>query len=262
MDYSTVRTERVGDVGVITLNRPEKMNAINRALIDDFDAAIHANKEDGVRALILTGAGRGFCAGADLTAEQGEGHTPGNETLLKKGMPLGYPSLLLRRFPRPTIAAVNGAAVGAGFGLALACDIRIASESARFSAIFAKRALTPDYGCTQLLPMAVGMSRAMELMYTGDIIDAREAERIGLVNYVIPNDEFTEYVMQFAHKLSSGPSVAHAMTKRMAYSSHTRSLEEQLWIEGQASQVSGMSEDRDEGVKAFLERREPVFQGR
>ena len=193
MDYSTVRTERVGDVGVITLNRPEKMNAINRALIDDFDAAIHANEEDGARALILTGAGRGFCAGADLTAEQGEGHTPGNETLLKKGMPLGYLSLLLRRFPRPTIAAVNGAAVGAGFGLALACDIRIASESARFSAIFAKRALTPDYGCTQLLPMAVGMSRAMELMYTGDIIDAREAERIGLVNYVIPDDEFTEY---------------------------------------------------------------------
>ena len=262
MNYSTVRSERVGDVGVITLDRPEKMNAINRALINDLDAAIHQNEEDGVRALILTGAGRGFCAGADLTAKPGEGHIPGNETLLKKGMPLGYPSLLLRRFPRPTIAAVNGAAVGAGFGLALACDIRIASESARFSAIFAKRALTPDYGCTQLLPMAVGMSRAMELMYTGDIIDAREAERIGLVNYVIPDDEFTEYTMQFAQKLASGPSVAHAMTKRMAYSAHTRDLEEQLWIEGQASQVSGMSEDRAEGVKAFLEKREPVFQGR
>ena len=102
----------------------------------------------------------------------------------------------------------------------------------------------------------------MELMYTGDIIDAHEAERIGLVNYVIPDDEFTEYAMQFAQKLASGPSVAHAMTKRMAYSAHTRSLEEQLWIEGQASQVSGMSEDRAEGVKAFLEKREPVFQGR
>ncbi|MYA62703.1 MAG: enoyl-CoA hydratase/isomerase family protein, partial [Dehalococcoidia bacterium] len=91
MDYSTVRTERVGDVGVITLNRPEKMNAINRALIADLDAAIHASEEDGTRALILTGAGRGFCAGADLTPKPGEGHTPGNETLLKKGMPLGYP---------------------------------------------------------------------------------------------------------------------------------------------------------------------------
>ncbi len=262
MDYSTVRSERVGDVGVITLNRPDKLNAINRALIEDLDAAITANEADGARALILTGAGRGFCAGADLTAAPGEGHTPGNETLLKKGMPLGYPSLLLRRFPRPTIAAVNGAAVGAGFGLALACDIRVASESARFSAIFAKRALTPDYGCTQLLPMAVGMSRAMELMYTGDIIDACEAERIGLVNHVVPDDEFTENVMQFAHKLASGPSVAHAMTKRMAYSAHSRGLEEQLWIEGQASQVSGMTEDRAEGIKAFLEKREPNFQGR
>ncbi len=262
MEYSTVRSERVGDVGLITLNRPDKMNAINRALIEDLDDAIHASESDGARALVLTGAGRGFCAGADLTAKPGEGHTPGNETLYKKGMPLGYPSLLLRRFPRPTIAAVNGAAVGAGFGLTLACDIRIASSSARFSAIFAKRALTPDYGCTQLLPMAVGMSKAMELMYTGDIIDAREAERIGLVSYVVPDDELSEFVMQFAHKLASGPSVAHAMTKRMAYSASARDLEEQLWIEGQASQVSGMSEDRAEGIRAFLEKREPKFQGR
>ena len=262
MEYSTLISERVGDVGVITLNRPEKMNAINRAMIEDLEAAIRENRDEGARALVLTGAGRGFCAGADLTARKGEGHTPGNETLLKKGMPLGFPSLLLREFPRPTIAAVNGAAVGAGFGLALACDIRVSSESARFSAIFAKRALTPDYGCTQLLPLAVGMSRAMELMYTGDIIGAAEAERIGLVNHVFADDEFTEQAMLFARKLASGPSVAHAMTKRMAYSAHTRDLEGQLWMEGQSSQVSGMSEDRAEGLKAFMERREPVFQGR
>ena len=262
MSGSTVLTERVGGVGVVTLNRPDKMNAIDRALIDDFEAAVRWARDEEVRALLLTGAGRGFCAGADLTAKPGEGHTPGTETLRAKGMPLGYPSLLLREFPRPTIAAVNGAAVGAGFGLALACDIRIAAESARFSAIFAKRALSPDYGCTQLLPMAVGMSKAMELMYTGDIIDAAEAKRIGLASEVVPDGELLERAMDLARKLASGPSVAHALTKKMAYSSMTRSLEEQLWLESQASLASGSSEDRAEGVKAFLEKREPAFSGR
>ena len=262
MQGSTVLTERVGDVGVVTLNRPEKLNALNRTLMEDLEAAIRASEEDGVRALLLTGAGRGFCSGADLTAPKGEGHISGNETLFKKDLPLGYLSLLLREFPRPTVAAVNGPAVGAGLGLALACDIRVASQSAKFSAIFAKRALTPDYGCTQLLPMAVGMSKAMELMYTGDIIDAAEAERIGLVSCVTSDDEFSERAMDLAQKLASGPSVAHELTKRLAYSAPMRTLREQLWMEGQSSQISGMSEDRAEGQRAFIERREPVFRGR
>ena len=262
MTLSSVLSERVGDVGVVTLNRPDKLNAIDRGLIDGIDAAIEWAEASEVRALVLTGAGRGFCAGADLTAPPGMGHTPGTETLAKKRMPLGFPSLLLRRFPRPTIAAVNGAAVGAGFGLALACDMRIAAESARFSAIFAKRALSPDYGCTQLLPMHVGMSKALELMYTGDIIDAAEAERIGLVSSVVPDDELLERAMDLAAKLATGPSVAHALTKQMAYSAMSRSLQDQLWLEGQASQATGATEDRAEGIRAFKERREPVFRGR
>ena len=121
MSDLSVLSERVGDVGVLTLNRPGKMNAIDRDLIESLESAIKEARDDGVRALLLTGAGRGFCTGADLTAPPGQGHTPGTESLAKKGMPLGYPSLLLQQFPRPTIAAVNGAAVGAGFGLALAC---------------------------------------------------------------------------------------------------------------------------------------------
>ena len=262
MSRPSVLNERADDVGVITLNRPEKMNAIDRSLIDDLEAAIAQARSGGVRALMVTGAGRGFCAGADLTAAPGMGHTPGTESLAKKGMPLGYPSLLLQQFPRPTIAAVNGPAVGAGFGLALACDIRIAAESARFSAIFAKRALSPDYGCTQLLPMAVGMSKALELMYTGDIIDAREAESIGLVSCVVPDDELLEHSMDLATKLASGPSVAHELTKKLTYSASRHDLQDQLWLEGQASQATGSTEDRAEGVRAFHERREPVFKGR
>ena len=262
MSDLSVLSERVGDVGVLTLNRPNKMNAIDRDLIESLECAIKEARDDGVRALLLTGSGKGFCAGADLTAPPGQGHTPGTESLARKGMPLGYPSLLLQQFPRPTIAAVNGAAVGAGFGLALACDIRIASESARFSAIFAKRALSPDYGCTQLLPIIVGMSKALELMYTGDIIDAGEAERIGLVSCVAPDEELLERAMGLAHKLASGPSVAHELTKRLAYSAYSRELHDQLWLEGQASQATGSTEDRAEGVRAFHERREPVFKGR
>ena len=262
MSQPSVISERVGDVGVLTLNRPAKMNAIDRDMIESLESSIGEARDDGVRALLLTGAGRGFCTGADLTAPPGQGHTPGTETLAKKGMPLGFPSLLLQQFPRPTIAAVNGAAVGAGFGLSLACDIRIAAQSARFSAIFAKRALSLDYGCTQLLPMAVGMSKALELMYTGDIIDAGEAERIGLASCVVPDGDLLERSMDLAHKLASGPSVAHELTKRLAYAAYTRNLHDQLWLEGQASQATGSTEDRDEGVRAFHERREPVFKGR
>ena len=262
MSESSVLSERVGDIGVLTLNRPTKMNAIDRDMIDSLESAIGKAREDGVRALLLTGAGRGFCAGADLTAQPGQGHTSGTESLAKKGLPLGFPSLLIQQFPRPTIAAVNGAAVGAGFGLALACDIRIAAERARFSAIFAKRALSPDYGCTQLLPMAVGMSKALEMMYTGDIIDAVEAERIGLVSSVVPDEDLLERAMDLAHNLASGPSVAHELTKKLAYSAYSRDLQDHLWFEGQASQATGSTEDRAEGVRAFHERREPVFKGR
>ncbi len=261
MSGATVLFERVGDVGVVTLNRPEKLNAINRAFIDDFDDAVRECGEEGVRALMVTGAGRAFCSGADLTASKEDAHTSGTESLLRRGMPLGYASLLLQEFPRPTIAAVNGPTVGGGLGIALGCDIRVAAASARFSAIFAKRALSPDYGCTQLLPLAIGMSRALELMYTGDIIDAREAERIGLVSQVFSDDEFSERAMELAQKLASGPSVAHALTKRLAYSSHSRDLREQLWMEAQASGVSSSTEDRAEGVRAFHEKREPAFRG-
>ena len=262
LGYSTIIVDTTGDVGRIKLNRPDSLNALNLAMTEELASAIEAMRADGARALLLTGAGRGFCSGADLAAQPGEGHPGGNDLLRTKGLPLGYHALLLQEFPRPTIAAVNGAAVGAGFSLALACDVRIAAQNARFSAIFARRGLTPDYGCTQTLPSIVGMSKALDLMYTGDIIDADEAERIGLVSRVVPDDELAETAMELAQKLASGPSVIHGLIKKLAYSSGRRTLEEQLWLESQSNLVSSTTEDRAEGILAYRERREPGFTGR
>lgn len=133
MEYSTIISERVGTVALITLNRPDRLNALNQDMTDELEEAIAEARRDNARTLMLIGAGRGFCSRADLTAEEGKGHPKGNDRLREKGLPLGYHAMLLREFPRPIVAAVNGVAVGAGLSLALACDIRVSAKSARFS---------------------------------------------------------------------------------------------------------------------------------
>ena len=231
--------------------------------MEDLEAAIRASEEDGVRALLLTGAGRGFCSGADLTAPKGEGHISGRESLFKSNMPLGYPSLLLREFPRPTVAAINGPAVGAGLGLALACDVRIASESAIVLGHI--RQARAHAGLRLHTAPAHGgrvCRRPWSLCTPATSSTPPRPRGSALVSCVMPDDEFSERAMELAQKLASGPSVAHELTKRLAYSAPMRTLRDHLWMEGQASQVSSMSEDRAEGQRAFIERREPVFRGR
>ena len=166
-------------------------------------------------------------------------------------------------FAKPVIAAVNGVAVGAGLALALACDIRIASENARFSAIFVRRGLVADCGTTFLLPRVVGVAKALEMMWTGDIIDAAEAARVGLVSQVVPADDLMKVSKEFAARLARGPSVSIELMKRLTYEgAKTDSLQSQMAHENFAQNVCSQTEDVKEGARSFLEKREPRFQGR
>ena len=246
----------------MTLNRPDKLNALSDALMEEIVQALgETNRDDEVKALIITGAGRGFCSGADLT--QAEKAEMTRRLLLE---PVGFFSRIgrsLHDVEKPVVAAVNGIAAGAGFSIALGCDIRIAAQSARFSAIFIRRALAPDTGASYLLPRIVGIAKALELMWTGDIIDAREAERIGLVSWVVPDEDLMKVARELAGRITSMPSVAIELTKRMVYKGlDVSDFAVSQSYEGLAVSITTQTEDFQEGIKSFLEKREPEFKGR
>ncbi|MCS7207154.1 MAG: enoyl-CoA hydratase-related protein [Dehalococcoidia bacterium] len=267
MPYSTLEIEMGAGWAMVALNRPERLNAITPEMQTELEQALMELRAQEVRALIVTGRGRGFCSGADvsgLAGARGEGASAlagGPAGRLRR--PLGWPTGLLFRFGRPTIAAVNGVAAGAGLSLALACDIRLAAESARFSAIFVRRGLMPDYGCTWLLPRLIGPSRAYDMMYTGRMVSAQEAERWGLVSKVVPDDRLLEEAKALASELAKGPPLAlEAIKAAVQRSLETPRLEEHLLVEAYGQSVLMQTEDHQEGVRAFLEKREAQFKGR
>jgi 2-(1,2-epoxy-1,2-dihydrophenyl)acetyl-CoA isomerase len=223
-----------------------------------------ANSDDAVKVVVITGEGRGFSAGTDL---MGQGEESEWHERPYQGREARYRSRYLGTATvynciKPTIAAVNGVSVGAGFSLALACDIRIASEAARFSAIFVKRAIVADTGCTWFLPRIVGQERALEMMYTGRMVGAEEALRIGLVSEVVPADQLADRVTQLATEIAEGPSLAVELNKRLAREAWRRTLEEQVELEEYLQGITHKSEDAAEGRASFLEKRPPVFKGR
>lgn len=267
MPYKTIKLDIENHVATLTLNRPEKLNALNAAICDEAAGAIkNLNEDDRVKVLIMTGAGRAFCSGADLSDKSRATDMNQKISRAEKISPfvgMGWVVRQLDLFTKPVIAAINGPAVGAGLSYALAADIRIASEKAIFSAIFVRRGLVPDMGMSFYLPRLVGMSRALELMMTGDIIDAREAALIGLVNRVVPHHKLMPAVHELADRLARGPSLAIEMTKRMTYTGlATGSVVTQMGIEAYMQDVAFRSEDVREGVKAFLEKRPPKFKGK
>jgi len=262
MGSTVVLWERREGVGLITMNRPEKFNAMNRQLIAELRENLEgAEKDEEVKVVVLTGAGEGFCAGGDI-----EGHPSFKtddpmvrEKYMKEAQLI---TLLLHRMPKPIIAAVNGVAAGAGLDMAMACDIRIASEEARFTEVFAKAGLIPDMGGTYFLPRLVGVGKALELIFTGDIIDAQEALRIGLVNQVVASSELMTRAMELAKRLAQGPTQSYRLAKLAVYQGLELGLETALEHEVFGQNLLLGTEDVREAAKAFTEKRKPVFKGK
>jgi enoyl-CoA hydratase/carnithine racemase len=256
----TIEVTRGSGIVTVTLNRPAKKNAANSQMWDELletFRAIAATRAD--RVMVLTGAGGEFCAGADLT---GGGAGAPSRHHLAHMRHVGDVALALHRLPIPTIAKVRGVAVGAGCNMAIGCDLIVASDNARFSEIFARRGLSIDFGGSWLLPRIVGLHRAKELALFADIISATEAERIGLVNRVMPDEEIDAFVDAWAERLAAGPPIALAMTKRMLDNSLQVTMEEALDDEGVAQTANFGTTDTAEAMRAFVEKREPHFEGR
>jgi 2-(1,2-epoxy-1,2-dihydrophenyl)acetyl-CoA isomerase len=261
VEYEGFFVEKEGAIATLVLNRPERLNALLPTLILDFPRAIEdVRKDDDIRVLIMTGAGRAFCAGGDVSTK-GSGKTYQELSQRWSRFLIGPVAMSLRNLEKPTIAAINGAAVGAGVSLFLACDIAIASENARFGLAFVKVGLVPDAGATYFLPRKVGIAKAIELMCTGDMIDAKEAERIGLVSRVVPHDKLMEEVKKLAEKLAKGPPIAIGLIKRATYKSLDNNLEQQIDFEDFAQSLCFKTEDHKEGARSFMEKREANFKG-
>jgi enoyl-CoA hydratase/carnithine racemase len=264
MDYTCLLYESKDGVATLTMNRPERLNALGDTLREDlYDGVQRASQDPDVRVLVLTGAGKGFCAGGDVKAMHEAKQTAAARPLVEKIAPLRDRVLLaMRQAPQPIIAAVNGAAAGAGMNIALACDIRLASTTARFGETFVKRGLHVDWGGTYFLPRIVGMARACELIFTGETIDAEKALTLGLVSAVVPPDELMAATYALARKIAAGPPIAVRLAKRALYHNQEVDLRAALEFETFAQNICFETEDAREGIRAFVEKRAPVFQGR
>jgi len=248
-------------IATITFNRPERLNAVTEAMRTEVHRiATQLRTDESVKVLVFTGAGEAFSTGADAKELTADYSGPIEPYILKR--PLGWWILPVRSFPKPTIAAIPGVVAGVTFSLALACDFRIASERARLSMVFVKRGLVPDGGATYYLPRMVGTSKALELMLMGDTLDAKEAERLGLVNKVVPHDQLMKATMELARRIAAGPSIAIELIKRGVYKGAANDLESQLDFETLAQRICFQTEDFKEGITSFLEKRQPKFKGR
>ena len=258
MEYTSIVLKRDAGVATIVLNRPEIMNGVDQTMCDELLAAIdEVARDHEVKAMILTGSGRAFCAGGDLGSSIYTIKDPKElgDIILK----FGQVPINMRNLPKPVIAMVNGAAVGAGLGFALACDIIIASDKARFGHVYVNLGVQSDCGATYFLPRLIGVSKACALIFTGDIIDAAEAERIGLVNQVVPAEELETRTMELASKLAKKPTLAMGMAKKSIYQGLTMDLASAVEFEARAHVMTMISDDMTEGIAAFKEKRAPKF---
>jgi len=262
VEYQNILWEQQDGVGIITLNRPDALNALNRAHLVELNQAVERARFDpSVRSLVITGAGRGFSAGADVK-EWGSGASESEEPAAG-WIDLAH-ALIMRiyRMPKPIVAAVNGVAVGAGCDITLAADLRVASTKARFGQAYIKLGFCPDAGGSFLLPRLIGEARAMEMIYTGRIIEADEANRIGLLNALVEPEELMPAALELAGRLAKGPTVAIGLSKENIRQNAYLNIEDALRNERIAGNICGKTEDAKEGLAATIERRDANFQGR
>ena len=264
MSYENLTVEREGQIAVLTLNRPDKLNAINRELhLEMMAACEELRSDDGVRVVIFTGSGRGFCSGADLTANRSDGENASRSERLDEYNWVGRQALMVYRdLDKPTIAAVNGVAAGAGMGLALACDMRVGCENTRFKTVFIERSLSPDSGLSYFLPRIVGVSRASDLVFTSRTVDADESWRLGLLDRMSTAENLLSDAKELARQIAFWPPVAMQMSKRALQRSLDATLEDQLQYETHSIVFARRApHDVAEAAASFRERRPPVFTG-
>lgn len=262
MNYSTLLVEKKDDIGSITFNRPDKLNALNALAFKEFIAALHeVDQDDVIRVVIITGAGRAFSAGLDLQ-EASKGPDESDLQVAPTQGSRAWIPQIMRNMKKPIIAALNGVAAGAGFTIALACDIRIASEEARLLASFLRVGLVPEIGSTYNLPRLIGIAKACELIFTAKTITAEEAKEMGLVNEVVSKDQLIPFTWKMATEIAQMAPMALQLAKRALY----QGLDSQLGVQVQLEQLGQSScfksDDYKEGIQAFFEKRRPVFKGR
>ncbi|MDD5093087.1 MAG: enoyl-CoA hydratase/isomerase family protein [Dehalococcoidia bacterium] len=261
MNYETILLQKQDKVATITLNRPEKLNTMSPELMSDLTKVMgEVERDDEIRAVIVTGAGRAFCAGGDVPKLFASSRDP--ITVMGLAHDGARMVSAMRNLPKPLIAAVNGPAIGGGLNIALACDIIIAAENASFCSAFISLGFHPDTGGIYFLTRLVGVARACELIFTGKTINAFEAERIGLVNHVVPADKLEATARELATRLANGPSKAIGLAKASIYQSLTMDMASVLELEARSVGMTLATEDANAAIDAFVEKRKVVFKGK
>jgi enoyl-CoA hydratase/carnithine racemase len=262
MPYETLLFEKKEQIGILTFNRPEKLNAFNRQAFKDFIEALgEIDKDNEVRVLIITGAGRAFSAGLDLEEAQKGPDKDALQMVPLQGTVPWIPHII-RNMRKPVIASINGHAVGAGFTIALSCDIRIASEDVKLGAAFVRVGLMPELGSTYTLPRLIGIAKACELVFTGKMVGAEEAKEIGLVNQIVPRDRLMEETMKMATEIAQAAPIPLQLAKKALYQGLDSDLIAQIHFEQLGQSTCFKSDDFKEGIRAFIEKRKPVFKGK
>ncbi len=268
MAYQSIILEKKENVAILTLNRPDRLNALSPQMTQELIQALEEiDADEQVRVLVITGAGRGFCSGADVGGMGGGGGAesrPRSAEDIRQGLTQGAGKIIpkLQKMQKPVIAMVNGVAVGAGFDIALACDIRVGSENARFMNAFVRIGLFPGFGGTWLYPRIMGLGKALEFLYTGDFMEAPEAEKLGVLNHLVSAAELEKQTMALATKIANGPPIAIRLMKLQAYKGLQMDLETALQMAAACETITLTSEDHREGVAAFREKRPAKYKGR